>query len=129
MYQSLYIAIREIFVQKMNNFKGQFTYVIFLLILKKKNLRLCSLFSTFIFITKIFHLGLRDKYFDFISRLPFTSKAKARYLDFVFQLNFPIHHGINLGFVPLSSIFVLIYSLMIFFKLIIVINMVLVLVI
>ena len=57
-------------------------------------------FSTFL---QNFHLGVRDRCFDFISKLYLTSKARAHYLDML-SVEFPIYCGIRQG-CPLSSIF------------------------
>jgi len=55
-------------------FKGKLTYVAFLDL--KKAYDSVPIFNIF---KKIFHLGISDKCFDFISKLYLTSKARARY--------------------------------------------------
>jgi len=85
-----------------------------------------TLFPFSTFLHKSFTLlGIRDKCFDFISKLYLTSKARARYFDMLSN-EFPIHCGVRQG-CPLSPI---LFNLFINDILkTIVINMVLVLVI
>jgi len=92
---SLYISIRVICQRR--KFKGKFTYVVFRDLKKGYDS-----VPIFIILTKIFHLGIRNKCFDFISNLYLTSKARARYLDMLSN-EFPIHCGVRQG-CPLSPI-------------------------
>jgi len=92
---SLYISIREICQKR--KFKGEFTYVAFLDLNKAYDS-----IPIFNILTKILHLGIRDKCFDFISNLYLTSKYRARYLDML-SYDFPIHRGVRQG-CPLSPI-------------------------
>ena len=92
---SLYISIRVICQRR--KFKGKFTYVVFRDLKKGYDS-----VPIFIILTKIFHLGIRNKCFDFISNLYLTSKARARYLD-ILSNEFPVHRGVRQG-CPLSPI-------------------------
>eukprot|EP00833_Pecoramyces_ruminatium_P002775 jgi/Orpsp1_1/1176807/evm.model.c7180000059111.1 len=86
---SLYISIREICQRR--KFKGKFTYVAFLDL--KKAYDSVPIYNI---LTKIFHLGIRDKCFNFISKLYLTSKARARYLNMLSD-EFPINRGVRQG--------------------------------
>ena len=79
---------------------GKFAYVAFLDL--KKAYDSVPIFNI---LSKIFHLGIRDKCFDFISNLYFlyfTSKARARNFDMLSN-EFSIHRGVRQG-CPLSLI-------------------------
>jgi len=71
---SLFITIREICQKR--KFHGKFTYIAFLDL--KKAYDSVPIFNI---LTKLYHLGIRGKCFDFLSNLYLSSKARAKFLD------------------------------------------------
>jgi len=92
---SLFISIREICQRR--KFNGQFTYLAFLDL--KKAYDSVPIFNI---LTKLYHLGIRGKCFDFLSNLYLSSKARARFLDMLSD-EFSIKRGVRQG-CPLSPI-------------------------
>ena len=92
---SLFISIREICQRR--KFQGKFTYLAFLDL--KKAYDSVPIFNI---LTKLYHMGLRGKCFDFISNHYLSSKARAKFLDMLSE-EFPINRGVRQG-CPLSPI-------------------------
>jgi len=92
---SLFITIREICQRK--KFHGKFTNIAFLDL--KTAYDSVPIFNI---LTKLYHLGIRGKCFDFLSNLYLSSKARAKFLDMLSD-EFPIKRGVRQG-CPLSPI-------------------------
>ncbi len=92
---SLFVSIREICQRR--KFQGKFTYLAFLDL--KKAYDSVPIFNI---LTKIYHLGIRGKCFDFLYNLYLSSKARAKFFDMLSE-EFPIDRGVRQG-CPLSPI-------------------------
>jgi len=92
---SLYISIREICQRR--NFKGNFTYLAFLDL--KKAYDSVPIFNI---LTKLYNLGIRDKYHMFLKNIYLSSKARA-FFNGNLSEEFSINRGVRQG-CPLSPI-------------------------
>jgi len=86
---SLFITIREICQRK--KFHGKFTNIAFLDL--KTAYDSVPIFNI---LTKLYHLGIRGKCFDFLSNLYLSSKASAKFLDMLSD-EFTIKRGVRQG--------------------------------